>query len=94
MFSFMAVYFGKWKDICECVTLSEYMHGNVYHLHNYGNCVRLFEGEGCTGSIVDIQGGVSSDSRDLNTVDFLGSAKSFSVCGDSAICTRFSTLSI
>lgn len=77
------------SNICECTTLPEYMFGNINSIHNYGNCLRLFSREGCLGESVDIQGGTSDDSRNLDTVGFKGLTRSLSVCGDSTICTRF-----
>lgn len=86
---FLTVWFGKWFDICECTTLPEYMLGNVNSLHNDGNCIRLYSREGCLGESVNVQGGTSADSRKLETIGFKGLTRSFSVCGDSTMCSRF-----
>lgn len=65
------------------------MFGNVTSVYNYGNCVRLYSREECLGDSVDIHAGVSDDSRHLSFVGFDGQTRSFSVCGDTTLCTRY-----
>lgn len=65
------------------------MHGKIQTLDNRGNCIKLFSRENCQGDSVDIHGGNSDESRNLDLVKFKGLTKSFSTCGDATTCSRF-----
>lgn len=77
-----------YSDVCGCINPPKFTHGIVDAIDNHGNCVKLYKERDCKGESIEIAGGTSPESLDLAVVDFDGSTKSLSMCGNTAPCIR------
>lgn len=80
----------KYRDICSCVNLptkSPYI-ANVTNIHNYGNCVILYDQVNCTGNKVQLLGGVSPQSLDISStlIPFIIPSSSIGLCEHRPTC--------
>lgn len=79
----------KYQDICGCQDLPSQVSTKAAKLNNYGNCIRAYPTDSCSGEYKDIPAGRNGLTENLPELGFY--PRSLSACGSRRNCVRLAS---